>query len=171
MSHIWSCLMLIKLPNTQVWDQERPDPWGRLWGREPRGPFQCLGGFKQRDSLVLKMMPRQEEASSLRQEKGEPFWGQAPRAVCLKKIRWNTWTPAAFTKCTFRFWGRGRLCGGERNCVGFECGCRSRLYIKDMLLNIQGFFFHFFLSPTVIPCLITHHANVILTHFLMLLFP
>lgn len=56
--------------------------------------------------------------------------------------------------------------GVEGKCFGFECGCRNRLYVQDMLLNIQGcwvFFFHFFLPPTVIPCFITHHANVILT--------
>lgn len=57
--------------------------------------------------------------------------------------------------------------GVEGRCLGFECGCKNRFYIEDMLLNIQGcwffFFFHFFLPPTVIPCFITHHANVILT--------
>ena len=44
------------LPQTQVCDQERPGPWGRSWGREPRGPPWYLADLRHQDSLVLKVM-------------------------------------------------------------------------------------------------------------------
>jgi hypothetical protein len=37
--------------------------------------------------------------------------------------------------------------------------------------GVFDFLISFFSSPTVISCLITHHANMILRHFLTLLFP
>ena len=44
------------LPQTQVYDQERPGPWGRSRGREPRGPLWYLADLRHQDSLVLKVM-------------------------------------------------------------------------------------------------------------------
>ena len=48
--------------------------------------------------------------------------------------------------------------GVEGICFGLECGCRNKLYIQDMLLNIQGCWFFFF------PFLFTPNCNSLLHH-------
>lgn len=107
-----------------------------------------------------------EEAVSSLHERKTSFWGQAPRAVCLKKVRWKHVDPRCIYQMQLLSLRMQKMVW-RGDVWGLNVDVRIGFTLKTCcwIFRVVGFFFffHFFLPPTVIPCFITHHANVILT--------
>lgn len=144
------------LPQTQVCDQERPGPWPGHGEGSPGVLFGILLTSGIRILLCWKWCCdwRSSQLSSWEKDK-------LLRASCqgslLKESQVETCGPQVhLPNATFVF--EDAEDGVEGKCLGFECGCRNRLYIQDMLLNIQGCWFFFFLF------LFTPNCNSLLHH-------
>ena len=176
LSSCWSIYPQAKTPAIWPWVHLSPASDPGLWSGKARPLGEVTGKGAQGSSLV-SCWPQasgfscaesdavtEEAVSSLRERKTS-FWGQAPRAVCLKKVRWKHVDPMCLYQMQLlslrmqKMVWRGNVLG-----LNVDVGIGFMFNTCCWIFRVVGFFFfHFFLPPTVIPCFITHHANVILT--------